>query len=190
MKVVIIFVAIVLLIDAVQRFFIEDRLEKLEVQTAENLQNIHHIKTNTKLQPILVGYLLDTDATVPCKAHKEDAGFDLYTPVGFTLEPHEQKTLDIGVKLQIPNGFYGQISSKSGIATKKQVTSRAGVIDSNYRGSIGVVLRNEGDEEVSFQRGDKIAQLLILPVPDVLMYGTDGLSDTDRGEGGFGSTGR
>ena len=131
---------------------------------------------------------VDTGCFAPKRAFPTDAGLDLFTPVSFWLYSGEHKSIDTGVHVEIPDGYVGLITSKSGLMLQG-ITSR-GTIDSSYRGSIRAVLYNSGTEAVKFERGQKITQLVIVPclLEDVEL--SDELSDTDRGDGGFGSTGR
>lgn len=124
----------------------------------------------------------------PERAHSTDAGLDLFTPISFWLYSGEHKSVDTGVHVEIPDGYVGLITSKSGLMLKG-ITSR-GTIDSGYRGSIRAVLYNSGNEAVKFERGQKLTQLVIVPclLEDVEIV--DDLTDTDRGDGGFGSTGQ
>ena len=147
-------------------------------------------------------------AKLPTRAHAYDAGIDLYTPIECTVpptktvlhfRPHEYTceaetivgsvTIDTGVHVAIDEGSVGFIKSKSGLNVKHGLTAE-GVIDAHYTGSIAVKLYNHTNKPYHFNAGDKIAQLVILkcelPVPELV----DHLEETDRGNGGFGSTGR
>lgn len=131
---------------------------------------------------------VDDGCYVPIRAHETDAGLDLMTPKSFWLYSGEQKSIDTGVHVEIPDGYVGLITSKSGLMLHG-VTSR-GTIDSSYRGSIRAVLYNSGAEAVKFEKGQKITQLVIVPcmIEDVELVSE--LSETERGDGGFGSTGK
>jgi len=131
---------------------------------------------------------LDEFAYMPIREHSTDAGLDLRTPISFWLHPGENKVVDTGVHVEIPDGYVGLLTSKSGLM-KKGVTSR-GTIDSSYRGSIKAVLFNHTDCGICFEGGDKITQLVLLPIITPEIEVVDELSETDRGSGGFGSTGR
>lgn len=137
---------------------------------------------------------LDEGAFVPESAHQADAGYDLRTPKDFWVHGGSHAIVDTGVHIQIPEGYVGFLKSKSGLNVKHNLTGE-GVIDSGYTGSIVVKLYSNahGDDALfhkKFNRGDKIIQLVLLPIikPDIELV--DSLEDTDRGEGGFGSTGR
>ena len=132
---------------------------------------------------------LDKDAYMPERAHDKDAGYDLRTPLRFVLHPHSSATIDTGVHVQIPEGHVGFLKAKSGLNVKHDITG-TGVIDSGYTGSIRVKLYNNGDIPHVFEVGDKLIQLVILPVltPDLGLV--NDLEETERGSDGFGSTGR
>ena len=149
---------------------------------------------------------LDEGAYMPEKAHDVDAGFDLRTPESFCLMPNNYIVIDTGVHMEIPEGYCGLLVSKSGLNVKSDITG-TGLIDAGYTGSIKVKLDmgsgvdswhmnvNERkyfnvNERKHFNFGDKIIQIIILPVPDVKLLQVDELDETDRGDGGFGSTGR
>lgn len=131
--------------------------------------------------------LLDEFALEPVRAHPADAGLDLKTPVSFWLHPGEHISVDTGVHVQIPAGHVGFITSKSKLMAEG-ITSR-GTIDCEYTGSIKAVLYNHSKEGRRFVVGEKITQLVIVPceIPEVEYV--DVLDDTDRADGGFGSTG-
>lgn len=133
--------------------------------------------------------VVDDGCFVPEKAHLEDAGYDLRTPYGFQLFPGCSEEIDTGVHIQLPRGFVGMIKSKSGLNVKRDLISE-GVIDCGYTGSIVVKLRNLGDRVQEFSKGDKITQLVVLPCMHFEVDIVDKLEDTERGSGGFGSSGR
>ena len=134
--------------------------------------------------------VLDDGAYMPERAHPTDAGLDLRTPIAVKLWPNESVSIDTGVHVQLPAGTYGKIESKSGLNVKQSIVCCGGVIDENYTGSIVVKLYNLGHRAYAFQAGDKIAQMIIQPywAPDMQLV--DKLGATDRGDAGFGSTGR
>jgi dUTP pyrophosphatase len=133
--------------------------------------------------------MLDKGAYMPIRGHKDDAGLDLRTPVAFSILPGGSAKIDTGVHIDIRPGLVGMLKSKSGLNVKHGITSE-GVIDAGYTGSIVVKLYNHGTDAVAFSAGDKITQLVLLPVyiPDELVV-VDGFEQTDRGSNGFGSTG-
>jgi dUTP pyrophosphatase len=133
--------------------------------------------------------MLDKGAFMPVRGHKDDAGLDLRTPIAFGIEPGGSAKIDTGVHVEIQPGLVGMLKSKSGLNVKHGITSE-GVIDAGYTGSIVAKLYNHGDSLVVFSAGDKITQLVIMPVyiPDELVV-VDKFEDTERGADGFGSTG-
>lgn len=132
---------------------------------------------------------LDRGAFMPVRAHDADAGYDIRTPVKFGLLPGQYSTIDTGVHIAIPKGHVGFLKSKSGLNIKNNIVGE-GVIDSGYTGSIKVKLYNFGSRNKMFEVGDKIIQLVILPVYTPKLRQVDKLDDTERGSNGFGSTGR
>lgn len=126
---------------------------------------------------------------LPRRANPTDAGADLMSTENLEIWPQEQKLVDTGVAVKIPEGFAGFVFNRSSQG-KKGITipHSVGVIDSGYRGNIKVILKNLGEDPYKIERGDRIAQLVILPV--VLCDFEDIWNDTERGAGGFGSTGK
>ena len=131
------------------------------------------------------------DATNPLPAyvHKGDAGLDLRAAEDTLLKSGERKPVPTGVKVAIPPGYVGLIKDRSGLAAKSGIHTLAGVVDSGYRGEVGVVLYNTSGEDFSVSCGHRIAQLLILPVAEVEVEEAD-LDTTERGGKGWGSSGR
>ena len=132
---------------------------------------------------------LDEGAYMPVRAHKADAGLDLKSPKDFIIEAGKAAVIDTGVHIEIPYGYVGMLKSKSGLNVKCGIIGE-GTIDSGYTGSIVVKLYNLEDGSVSFRKGDKIIQLVIMPVRLDKPVLADSLDETERGSGGFGSTGR
>lgn len=133
--------------------------------------------------------LLDEGAYMPERAHELDAGYDLRTPKDFTMYGTTNVTINTGVHIEIPKGYVGFLKSKSGLNVKYDITGE-GVIDAGYTGSIVVKLYNNGRYMKQFNRGDKIIQLVILPIYTPELIQVDSLEETERGNNGFGSTGR
>lgn len=134
--------------------------------------------------------VLDDGAFAPARAHNTDAGLDLRTPFEVTVPARGAADIDTGVHVAIPAGFAGFLKSKSGLNVKHGIVSE-GVIDSGYTGSIRVKLYNHSDTDYTFKAGDKITQLVIMHVliPTEIIL-VNSLEDTERGAGGFGSSGR
>ena len=135
--------------------------------------------------------ILDVGAYLPTYAHDADAGMDLRTPVAFIVPAHGSYTVDTGVHIQIPVGQVGFIKSKSGLNVKGGLTA-TGVVDSGFSGSIRVKLYNHSEDDYMFSRGDKITQLVLLYIakPENGFEVVDNFEETERGDNGFGSTGR
>ena len=133
--------------------------------------------------------VVDQGANIPVRAHKNDAGLDLYATKGGVIFPFSRKVFDTGVHVAIPKGYVGLLTSKSGLMSNDGITNR-GTIDSDYTGSIRAVLFNHSWKFIRIKPGQKVTQLVILPIitpePDLV----DSLEETERGNGGFGSTGK
>ena len=131
--------------------------------------------------------VVDPGANIPTRAHRTDAGLDLYASKGGWILPKSRKVLDTGFHCAIPEGYVGMLTSKSGLMLRG-ITSR-GTIDCGYTGSIKAVLFNHSWRFVRIRKGQKVTQLVIMPIalPDVEFV--NGLEDTERSDGGFGSTG-
>lgn len=131
---------------------------------------------------------VDIGANIPTRAHKNDAGMDLYATNGGWIMPKSRKTFGTGFHAAIPAGMVGLLTSKSGMMAKQGITSR-GTIDSGYTGEIKAVLFNHSWLPVRIKKGQKITQLVIVPIVAPEIEFVEQLEDTARGEGGFGSTG-
>lgn len=132
---------------------------------------------------------LDKKAFMPTRAHDVDAGLDLYAKEGQIVPAKESTIFDTGVHLQLPPGSAGLLVSKIGLNVKSGITS-TGLIDEGYTGSIKVKLYNHSGYDYRVKRGDKISQLVILPILRPKLVQVDSLDETERGDGGFGSSGR
>lgn len=135
---------------------------------------------------------LDPDLPLPTYAYAGDAGVDLRSTRDEVLRPFERRLVPCGVALALPRGYAGFVLPRSGLAAKHGVSlvNAPGLIDSDYRGEVCAVLVNlDPHEPFAIKRGDRIAQLVIMPVPPVSFEATADLSDTERGSGGFGSSG-
>lgn len=133
--------------------------------------------------------ILDNGAFKPEFAHKTDAGADLRSPVESVVPAHGSVVIDTGVHVEILEGYVGMLKSKSGLNVKHDLIG-TGTIDSGYSGSIHVKLYNLGDTDYQIQRGDKIIQLVIMPCVYCEFTEVEQFADSERGNGGFGSTGR
>ena len=132
---------------------------------------------------------LDEGAFAPTRAHSTDAGLDIYSPYKMVVLKNSSATIDTGVHVEIPKGFVGMLKSKSGLNVNFSITSE-GVIDSGYTGSIKVKLYNHGMNNYVVSRGDKISQLVVMPCVLCDVELVEDLAETERGENGFGSTGK
>ena len=137
----------------------------------------------------VVQCLAEDKEFLPRRANPTDAGADLMSTQDYEIYPAEQKLVDTGVAVKIPDGYAGFVFNRSSQG-KKGITipHSVGVIDADYRGNIKVILKNVGEDPYKIARGDRIAQLVIVPV--LLVEFTDIWNDTARGSGGFGSTGK
>lgn len=155
--------------------------------------------------------LLSDTAKAPTRGSEHAAGLDLYFDFGkqfetmsqpddaepyewdeettLTLGAGERTVIHTGISMAIPEGYYGQIAPRSGLAVKHGLEILAGVIDADYRGEIMVAVLNSGTQPISFKHHDRVAQMLILPCAMDIPELVDELPDTNRGDGGFGSTG-
>lgn len=147
------------------------------------------MESMNRVDGLKIKVVLDKGAYMPEKAHNADAGFDLRTPIRVIVPAKSARIIPTGVHIEIPFGYVGFLKSKSGLNVKNGILCE-GVIDSSYTGSIVAKLYNQSNKEKVFEKGDKITQIVILPIPDVEMELVDKLEDTERGNGGFGSSGR
>ena len=132
---------------------------------------------------------LDPSAKLPAYAYDGDAGMDLFALEEAGIPAGEKVAIRTGLKFAIPRGYAGFVWDKSGLAVKHHLKTMAGVIDSNYRGELLVVLTNLGKEMYKVEKGSKVAQLVIKPVENPEIQEGDIKDATERGEGGFGSSG-
>lgn len=132
-------------------------------------------------------------AKEPTRGSVAAAGYDLYAATSYDIElpPHETVKIGTGIAIEIPDGYFGGIFARSGLATKKGLrpANSVGVIDSDYRGEVIVALHNDSNLTQYIDAGERIAQLIIIPYENVTFEEVNDLSDTERGDGGFGSTG-
>ena len=137
---------------------------------------------------------LDQRAVQPHYGSADAAGADLYAVLDapLTLDPGETALVHTGLAIEIPVGFVGLVCARSGLATKRGLApaNKIGVIDADYRGEIMVALHNHSMISQTIEHGERVAQLLLIPYLTAAYEEADGLSDTERGIGGFGSTGR
>lgn len=141
--------------------------------------------TNLRIQ-------LDPGAYQPAQAHPTDAGFDLRAPADGIIPAHGTVFISTGVHIEIPAGWVGMICSRSGLAANSGISipNDPGIIDPGYTGAIGVLLENKTQLDYYITQGDRIAQLLIIPTATPALTIVDHLTPTERGQRGFGSTGK
>lgn len=182
--------------DVFERFVLDRWLKHHEMYSVNEV--VHFIdeqptikgeKKMIEIVPEKMNVALDDGAYMPERAHELDAGYDLRTPKDVTIYGGMNATIDTGVHIEIPVGYVGFLKSKSGLNVKDDITGE-GVIDAGYTGSIKVKLYNNGNHTKVFYKGDKIIQLVILPIYTPELEQVASLEKTERGNAGFGSTGR
>ena len=134
--------------------------------------------------------VLDEGVFKPIRAHVGDAGLDLFTPRDVYIESKGSAIIDTGVHIELPPNTVGEIKSKSGLNFKHGLTVPTGTVDYGYTGSIKVKIYNHSNQPYTFKRGDKIAQLVVMPILLPELEVVESLEQTERGDKGFGSTGR
>ena len=132
---------------------------------------------------------LHPEAKMPFYGSKEAAGADLFAVESNTIAPKKRLAVPLGIAIQLPEGFEAQCRSRSGLAVKSGITVLTGTIDSDYRGELYAVLYNSGSDPLHIDPGDRIAQLVVVPVFRASFTQVQELGESDRGAGGFGSTG-
>ena len=125
-------------------------------------------------------------AISPHQATPGLVGYDLFTPIDFLIQPKEQKTVFVDLAVMPPEGYYAQLMSKSGLMVLYELEVKAGVIDPDFTGNIGVVLKNNSDQPIERVAGEQIAQLLFIKVVTPLLVQVTSLAETEWGEYGFG----
>ena len=164
--------------------------ERAREQMLKESQNKHRAPFPTWNGPVLNIKKLNENAIVPTKANRSDAGYDLYALEGTTIDKHSHKLIKTGISMQIPEGYVGLIWPRSGMAYKHGIDVFAGVIDSSYRGDVGVILYNSQYSNYNIEKGDRIAQIIFQKIEDFDLHVVENLDDTSRGAGGFGSSGK
>ena len=132
---------------------------------------------------------LDPRAVLPTRGSALSAGLDLYSIEALNLEPGQRAIVRTGLAVAIPEGFYGRLAPRSGLATRNGLDVLAGVIDADYRGEIGCLVYNAGGEPIELPEHSKICQLIVEQISTPQAVWVDDLTETERGDGGFGSTG-
>lgn len=157
-----------------------------KIDTNEAMRNM----SETNIDTIYIQTPVKTTTIIPVRKTSGSAGFDLSAAKGDYLAPGERMAIETDIRIAIPTGFVGMIKPRSGLAFKYGIDTLAGVIDADFRGEIKAMLINHGVERWNFEEGERICQLLIIPLHSALTLTLcDEIDDTERGEGGFGSTG-
>jgi dUTP pyrophosphatase len=138
---------------------------------------------------VLLFKRLDQQAVLPTRGSALAAGLDIYSIEALTIQPGQRVLARTGLAVAIPEGHYGRLAPRSGLALKKGLDVLSGVIDSDYRGEIGCLLYNTSDETIQLPAQSKICQLVIEKIITPTAVWSENISDTERGSGGFGSTG-
>lgn len=134
--------------------------------------------------------LLSTDAKLPTRGSAMAAGLDIYSSEFAVVHARQRCAISTGICVAVPEGHYGRIAPRSGLALKNGIDVFAGVIDRDYSGEIKVILYNSSDKDFEIQKGDRIAQLILEKISIVPVVQVDSLAKTERGDKGFGSTGK
>ena len=134
---------------------------------------------------------LDAELPGPARAHPGDAGIDLRARVDTVLASGEWAMIPTGIAVAIPDGYAGLVAPRSGLAARNgiSVVNGPGVVDAGFRGEINAILINHGTDEVTLRRGDRIAQLVVVPIAEADLVEVEALPESQRGDGGFGSSG-
>ena len=147
----------------------------------------YFLRTEVKIKP------MNDLAKIPTRGSDEAAGWDLYAAIDKDIEiqPHTTKKIDTGIAIALPRNTFGALFPRSGIATKRglRLANSCGIIDSDYRGSVIAAIHNDTNEIQKIEKGERIAQLIVLPFVPIKFNQVDKLDGTVRGSGGFGSTG-
>jgi len=147
--------------------------------------------TERPTNPIWIKVITDDDTLIPSYQTSGSAGCDLRSTDNVVIPSGSRLVVGTGLKLEIPSGFGAMVCARSGLSAKNgiQVLNGPGIVDNDYRGEIKVILHNSGKEDFIVKKGDRIAQILFFPIFQAIFQKSSAISETDRGEGGFGSTG-
>lgn len=172
----------------------QDQLANHKIKDMEFLKNGKEGRQRGNINAGIIKVKIITDwsllANLPTKSHPSDAGWDLYSVEGpFDLAPGRRYAFSTGVAFEIPDGYAGLIWPRSGMSVKKGIDVLAGVVDAGYRGDVKVCLLNTGNWPCTINKGDRIAQIIFQEVPKFNLEIVEEFTDSERGEGGFGSTG-
>ena len=142
------------------------------------------------MNDIYIRINVENGVKVPEYAHLTDAGADIFSCDDYVIASNETKMIKTGIRIEIPKGYVGLLFSRSGLSTKGlALANGVGVIDSDYRGEVGCPLYNRTNDDFVIKKGERVAQLVIMPYCTAKFISVDSLTKTERGVGGFGSTG-
>lgn len=133
--------------------------------------------------------LLSETAQLPKRKSTQDMGFDLYADEDITVQKGDLKKIHTGVSVELPEGYGAFITGRSGLSANTHFRVKLGIIDNGYRGELRIMVDNIGDEPFHIEQGDRIAQFIVLPIPEVELVEVDDLKNAERGDKGFGSSG-
>jgi dUTP pyrophosphatase len=146
---------------------------------------------NTMIRSMSLGIKkLSYDSILPTRGSDGAVGYDLYSDMECVIRPSERGLVSTGIAVVLPSGVYGRVAPRSGLAVKHGIQVGAGVIDPDYTGEVKVVLFNHGDKDFEVKKGDRIAQLVLERCETPPVKEIEIIEETDRGSGGFGSTGK
>ncbi|XP_034050096.1 deoxyuridine 5'-triphosphate nucleotidohydrolase, mitochondrial [Thalassophryne amazonica] len=186
-----------MLFHAAPRFLGKERHQQMskikEVTDVTSVSPSKRTRTETKPAedtPVLKFAKLSENATTPTRGSVKAAGYDLYSAYDYSVGPMDKVIVKTDIQIAVPPGCYGRVAPRSGLAAKYFIDVGAGVIDEDYRGNVGVVLFNFNKETFNVKKGDRVAQLVCEKICYPELQEQETLDETDRGAGGFGSTGR
>ncbi|APG58224.1 dUTPase [BeAn 58058 virus] len=134
--------------------------------------------------------LVSNNGYIPTKSTPDSAGFDLYSAYDYDINPQERMLVKTDIVLEIPEGYYGRIASRSGLSLNKNIDIGGGVIDRDYRGIVGIILINNGKSTFHISKGDRVAQIIFEKYYNCTIVKCDNINFTERGDKGFGSSGK
>lgn len=171
--------------------FSKEKKEFMRLITESGIELVKEVIENPRQIIEVKVQKIHEKAILPTYAHNSDAGADIYAVEDTVINPNETKVVKTGLKTAIPLGYEIQIRPRSGLSLKTglRLANSIGTIDAAYRGEIGVIFTNTAKEPYTIKAGDKIAQMMIMPIPMIKWNEVQSLDSTERGEGGFGSTG-
>ncbi|KAM9860964.1 deoxyuridine 5'-triphosphate nucleotidohydrolase, mitochondrial [Aulostomus maculatus] len=174
-------------------FHIKMTEQKEEVTGASAISPSKRSRTETQAadeKPILRFAKLSEHATTPTRGSAQAAGYDLYSAYNYSIAPMDKAIVKTDIQIAVPHGCYGRVAPRSGLAVKHFIDVGAGVVDEDYRGNVGVVLFNFSKDVFEVKKGDRVAQLVCERICYPELEEQETLDQTERGAGGFGSTGR